>query len=88
MSDKPRRQVGIFGGLLDSKPQDQIENIRLELSRLRGRLSDLVGAYGWKEHIELGEHGITLVISYLHGVIKDMDRCLKISGKERLERID
>jgi hypothetical protein len=56
---------------MDRPTPELIEGIRCELARLRGRLSDLKRV-GWGDRFTAPEEGLTLVISYLHGVIQEI----------------
>lgn len=52
--------------------EELIEEIRRDLGRLRGKLSDIYHAFGWKDRLDAPEHGITLVIMALHYAVEEM----------------
>jgi hypothetical protein len=67
MTDKtPRKKVGIYGDDLTRPISDLIVEIRTDLSRARGRLSDIAFAHpGMKSRLESAEGLLTCGISYL-----------------------
>jgi hypothetical protein len=64
--------VAIFGTNLSLKPDVVIEDIRAQLARLRGQLDDVKHRHGWDDRLNTACEGLTLVISYLYGVIKEI----------------
>ena len=53
-----------------------LKDVRMELVRLRGKLGDLKSV-GWSDRFDAPEHGLTLVIAYLHGVIAEIEKAQK-----------
>jgi len=55
-------------------PEVLIEKLRSDLTKVRGKLFDLRMGYGWDDRLDTPEHGITLVIMALHGVVEEMKK--------------
>ncbi len=58
-------------------PEDLIRGIRAQLAKLRGQLGDVRHGYGWSDRIDTAEHGLTLVICYLYGVLEEIEKVRK-----------
>lgn len=61
----------IFGTDFSKPLSEIIEDIRKQLSRLRGQLDD-VGHVGWKEWTDTAQGNITCTIVYLSYLAKEM----------------
>lgn len=71
--DEWYRENPIFGTDFSKHPAEVIEDIRKQLGKLRGQLSDLGFGYsGWSEQLATNEAGLTLVISDLYGIMNEM----------------
>jgi hypothetical protein len=65
----------IFETDFSKPPHALIEKIRTVLSQLRGSLSDIGHGYtGWREQLECAEGLLTCGISFLHGVMLEMEK--------------
>ncbi len=64
-------------------PEVLLKGIRSQLSELRGQLGDVRSGYGWSDRIETPEHGLTLIISYLYGVMEEIEKCRKLDQEEK-----
>lgn len=51
-----------------------IRTVRSEIVTARGKLSDIIFACGWKDRLEIPEHGLTLVLQSLHLVMEEIER--------------
>ena len=63
----------IFGTDLTKQPDILLEEVRSGLTYLRGQLSDITKGYGFKERIEIHEHGLTVSIMALFNTIKEIE---------------
>lgn len=94
MTEKPKwgtdefwRQHAIFGTDFSKPPHELIEEIRCKLSHLRGQLHDIGAGYsGFKESLENAQGSLTLIVSYLYGVMNDMEKVKEhLKPKEKVD---
>lgn len=63
----------VYGKFVGDQPLSElIESLRSELGTIRGHLSDVQSTGLYREQLETADHGLTLVISYLYGIMRDM----------------
>jgi hypothetical protein len=62
-------------GELEGPPDELVQGIRDDLTKLRGKLQDLMRAYPlWADWLKAPEGGITCVISSLYGGMQEMQK--------------
>ncbi len=59
-----------------------LEKVRFDIVEARGKLGDIKSKYHWDDRIEVSEHGLTLVISHLFGVIQEIEEKQRDQEKE------
>lgn len=71
----------------DKPVSELIENIRSELARVRGKLSDIRCEHGFEDKIKHLEGGLTCIISSAANTVKDFKRWEEVNKLE-IERYD
>lgn len=54
-----------------------LRKVRSEIALSRGKLSDIISAYGWNDRIEIPEKGLTMVLQSLHLVMVEIEQARK-----------
>lgn len=76
MENKDKNPVYYNNAEEMNKPVSElIEELRTELSRIRGKMHDIRRSYGFKDNIECLEGGITCVISAAYNTMDEIKKC-------------
>ena len=68
---------------MDKPLSELIEQLRIDVSEVRGKLSDIRQAYGWNDRIEHIEGGLTCVLVAMHSTMiewKQFERTVRKSN--------
>lgn len=80
--DPKRKPIYLQPADMVKRPAELMKEIRAKLTQVRGELHDVKFAFGWNDRIATAEEGLTLVISYLYGVIEEMKEVDSARAKE------
>lgn len=59
---------------MDNKPLSELmEDLRNDLSKIRGKLHDIKSSYGWEDRITHLEGGLTCMLVAMHNVMKEWE---------------
>lgn len=71
---------------MDKPMSELIEELRIEISRTRGKLSDIKRSYGWNEWIANYEGGLTCMISAMHNFKEELVK-FENNQREKAEKV-
>ena len=56
---------------MDKPLSELMEELRNDVSRIRGKLHDIKRSYGWEDRIEHIEGGLTCMLVAMHGTMEE-----------------
>lgn len=59
---------------MDKPLSELMEELRKEISKTRGKLSDLKNSFGFKDHIELIEGGLTCMLVAMYSSVEEFQK--------------
>ena len=59
---------------MDRPLSELMEELRLEISRIRGKLFDIKHTYGWEDRIDFIEGGLTCMLVAMHSTMEEWKR--------------
>ena len=59
---------------MDKPLSELMEELRSELSKVRGKLHDIKSSYGWADRIEHIEGGLTCMIVAMHATVEEWEK--------------
>lgn len=59
---------------MDKPLSELIEDLRKEIARIRGKLSDIRYSYGWEDRIDFIEGGLTCMLIAMHSTMQEMQQ--------------
>ena len=59
---------------MDKPLSELMEELRTDISKVRGKLSDIKRSYGWDDRIEFIEGGLTCMLVAMHSTMEEWKR--------------
>lgn len=84
--NKDRRPIFYENAEEMDKPISELfERLRTDLSKVRGKLSDIQRSYGFEDRIDLFEGGLTCIISAMYNTMSEFKKMEERHKKEEEE---